>query len=83
MLTYLDALQSTKTGGPAFSQRQLVTTLKRCSRPVLHILMEHRRAKAAEEVYSRLSAMSDESLAGVGIKRAEIASEVKRRLYED
>ena len=80
MSTQLDTLRS-KTEGASLQQRQMVTLIQNVWHLALDILMEHRRAKAAENVYSHLSAMSDDELAHAGLRRSEIATYVRRRLY--
>lgn len=47
------------------------------------ILIEHSRSRDAEAEYRRLSAMSDRDLARRGIRRAEIATHLKREIYGD
>lgn len=47
----------------------------------LAVLIESRRARAAENLHRRLKAMSDEDLARTGLRRSDIATEVHRRLY--
>jgi hypothetical protein len=59
----------------------VVKRLKRPFATALAYFVEHRRAKAAEDTYHRLSRMSDAELAKHGLERSQIASFIKERLY--
>lgn len=46
-------------------------------------LTEHRRAQAASELYEQLRHYSVEDLAKAGIRREDLATEIRTRLYAD
>jgi hypothetical protein len=55
----------------------------RCMRAMAILLVEHRKAKAAEELYTRLSRCSDADLARRGLDRQQLGRFISDRLYSD
>ena len=63
--------------------RPAIDWLGRHRDAVMAILVEYRKAKAAEETYQRLIAMSARDLTRLGTRRDQIATHIRESLYSN